>query len=44
MFRSHALELLLHLLRHVLSHLALEHIQQFLEHLLGVRVDEVILH
>ena len=40
----HALYLVPHLLGHVLGHLALEHVQQFLELLLGLRVHEVVLH
>ena len=38
------MHLFLHLLGYVLGHLALEHIQQLLEHLLGVRVHEVVVH
>ena len=44
LFRRHVLELLLHLLAHVLGHLLFQHVQQFLEHLLGIRVHEVVLH
>ena len=35
---------MLHILPHVLGHLLLQHVQQFLEHLLGIRVHEVVLH
>ena len=41
---GHSLNLVAHLLRQVLGHLALQHVQQFLELLLGLGVDEVVLH
>ena len=42
--RGHTLDLVTHLLRHVLSHLAFEHVQKLLEFLLGFRVHEVVFH
>ena len=44
LLRRHVLHLLAHLLGDVLGHLALQHVQQFLELLLRVGVHEVVFH